>query len=205
MSFKGAATRPLHSVPQKTHLESEDTPSPQARCRGLPSTAQFLPPSSHRRAKAQLWAAPKSEQGLRAAPSTAAPQPRRHPGQRAAYAAGGSAPASPGGRSLRSSQACHRPATTSRASRQAGGRPLPHRPPALPPLPAPALPTPGFRRRRSSSPQHHLVPTPPTHSRERVRRLSREELGDQARAKVGGLLKNERGSRKKSSHVLWGG
>lgn len=81
-----------------------------------------------------------------------------------------------------------------RAAEQAGApsRTGPRPSPPLPsPRPAPRLPTPGFRR-RSSSQQHHLVPTPPTHSREKLRHLSREELCDQARAKVGGLLKNER-------------
>lgn len=189
------------------------SPPPEARCHGIPPSVPLLPLSSHRRAKAQLWAAPQSEQGLqterlgrpsRAAPSTAAPHHAATPANARLLLRAVPHPPHLGA----AASAAHRHVTgpqrpVARAAEQAGApsrtSPRPSPPPRLPASPprgpAPALPTPGFRR-RSSRPQHHLIPTPPTHSRERVRRLSREELCDQARAKVGGLLKNERTNRK---------
>ena len=78
--------------PQEDPSRARGHPSPTARCLELPTSAPLLPPSSHRRAKAQLGAAQKSGQGLRVDGGAAAPEPgrsihrgptpRRHPSQR---------------------------------------------------------------------------------------------------------------------------
>jgi hypothetical protein len=127
-----------------------------------------------------------------------------HPGRRAAHAASGwaseSASGSPGGRSFCSSQPCHRPITGPQRPAAPVSRTSP---PALPPLPAPrpapALPCPPPRL---PPPQLQPASQPAPHASHSLSRetacLSREQLRGPARAKVGGLLKKERRTRKKT-------
>lgn len=103
-----------------------------------------------------------------------------------------------GGRSLRSSQAWHPPATTSGASGQGGGRPPPAAAPSPPPLPAPrparpppASATAGPARNTSESPHasHSL-------SREASPPLARRTPRPSPRKKWVGLLNGREGTGK---------
>lgn len=145
---------------QKTRLKPEDAPSPQARCHGIPPSAWLLPPSSHRQAKAQLCAAPKSEPGLqthwgaRAGPLQP-PRPRTTPPPRPTRGFccgrirtrltwGPQPPQLTGMSPARNDQSREPP-----SRRAPPPAPAPGPPPSPPRGPAPTLPTPGFRRRSS--------------------------------------------------------
>lgn len=213
LSLKAAATPPPHSGPQGRPVSRPSTSlySGPGALGFLPRPRSSRPPPSAMRRRSSR-AAPKTEEGPRAGGGAGAPEPGR------SIHAGRIPAATPSNRSLRGERVRARltwgpqppqlmdmsPAATTRERAGRVGWPPPASAPSPPPSrprgPPPPCPPLGFRRRhrRSSGPQHRLLSTPPTHSRERAARLSREELRGRARAKVCGRLKRERRNRKKS-------